>query len=417
MTVQEFWNSGIQLFNLCAVYYVVQIVRCVQISFIVFALIFTLRKTILKNKVFLKGALWSLFIPVLFIGKMKFFYENSIGIKLFSWLTAICMSHTWICWIYLCGVLIYAALLLYRRNKLKKMVADMEKRKVDGTVIYVAKIPITPSTIGVFRPKIVMPEVILKEYDRKEFKTILLHEMTHIRLGHLLFYLLWDMLRALLWFNPFLAIGTKYFREDMEEICDWVTIKRSEGKAYDYGQLLLKSMRVLQAESEDFNMYANFVGDKEYQNIRQRVTRIAQYKPYNWIVAVSTFVASILCAIGTVIWVQSISYDKYNEDESILVYQYDSENITLLDNDNSLNQMIFFDDSYVYIDRKSFESFLHKNNATGEIYIVFGGFYKLPGFVSVGFSCCYEPGLEDNEVKIPYEKPMNDWKIKLLKML
>lgn len=64
------------------------------------------------------------------------------------------------------------------------------------------------------------PEVILKEYDQKEFQAILLHEKTHIRLGHLLCYFLWDILRVLLWLNPFLGIGTKYFREDMEEICD-----------------------------------------------------------------------------------------------------------------------------------------------------------------------------------------------------
>lgn len=120
MTAQEFWNSGIQFFNLCAVYYVVQLLRCVLLSFVVFAVVFTLRKTALKNKVFLKGALWSLFIPVLFIGKMKFFYENRIGVVLFSWLTAICMNHVWICWLYLCGVFLSIALLFYRRRKLKK---------------------------------------------------------------------------------------------------------------------------------------------------------------------------------------------------------------------------------------------------------------------------------------------------------
>ncbi len=215
MTVQEFWNSEIRFFNICSVYYVVQLVRCVLLSFVVFAFVFTLWKTALKNRVFLKGALWSLFIPVLFIGKMKFFYENRTGIKLFSWLTEMCMNHVWICWLYLCGMFVYTALLFYRRRKLKKMVAGMEKRKMDGIVIYVTKTPVTLSTVGTFRPKIVMQEVILKEYSSKEIQTILLHEKTHIRLGHLLFYLLWDILRVLLWLNPFLAIGTKYFREDI----------------------------------------------------------------------------------------------------------------------------------------------------------------------------------------------------------
>jgi len=76
MMVWEFWNSGICFFNTCAVYFVVQLVRCVLFSFVVFAFVFTLRETVLKNKVFLKGALWSLFIPVLFVGKMKFFMKT-----------------------------------------------------------------------------------------------------------------------------------------------------------------------------------------------------------------------------------------------------------------------------------------------------------------------------------------------------
>ena len=43
-----------------------------------------------------------------------------------------------------------------------KSEAGMEKREVEGTCIYVTKMPVTPSTIGIFRPKIIMPEVILK---------------------------------------------------------------------------------------------------------------------------------------------------------------------------------------------------------------------------------------------------------------
>lgn len=293
MTIPEIRNSGINFLNLAAVYYVIQLIRSVLFSFVVCACVFTLRKTVLKNKVFLKGALWCLFIPVLFMGKMRFFYENRTGVKLFTSWTGICMDHIWICWLYLCGVLVYAALLFYRRRKLKKLVAGMEKRKVDNTIIYVTKMPVTPSTIGIFRHKIIMPEIILKEYSNEEFQTILLHEKTHIQLGHLLFYFLWDILRVLLWLNPFLTIGTRYFREDMEEICDWVTIKR----------------------------------------------------------------------------------------------------------------------------RGAFESFLCENNANGNIFIVFGGFKKLPGFSSGGYSCLYECGSEDKTVRLLYEKQKNEIVTNLFKIL
>lgn len=417
MTVQEIWNSGISFLNLAAIYYVIQILKCVQISFVIFAFVFLLRKTLLKNKVFLKGTLWSLFLPVLFVGKIKFFYEDTIGAILFSWWARICQIHVWINWVYLCGVFLYAARLFYKKRKLKKLVAGMEKREACGTCIYVTKMPVTPSTIGIFRPKIIMPEVILKEYDQKDLQTILLHEKTHIQLGHLLFYFLWDILRVILWLNPFLTIGTRYFREDMEEICDFVTIQRSQRKAYTYGQLLLKSMRILQAESEDFNMYATFTGDKEYQNIRQRVTRIARYKPYRRIVAVSTLIAAVLCIATTGIWINNISYDRNIANNAIYTYGFDGKNVTFQDTNDELQQMISYDDNFVYVDRKTFESYLQENNASGEIIIVFGGFYKLPGVGGIGCHCFYEFGSKEQVVKIPYGNPMSDWRVKLLQML
>lgn len=417
MTVQEFWNSVISFLNLGAVYYVIQLLKCVQISFMVSAFVFFLRKTLLKNKVFLKGLLWSLFLPVLFVGKIKFFYENRIGILLFSWWTEICKIHIWINWLYLCGVFAYAARLFYKKRKLRKLIAGMEQKTVNDICIYVAKTPITPFTTGLFRPKIIMPKVMLDRYAPKELHTILLHEKTHIYLGHLLFYFFWDILRALLWLNPLLTAGTKLFREDMEEICDWVTIQKSEGNEYTYGRLLLKSMKILQTEKANFNMFAGFTGDKEYQNVRQRITRIALYLPYKRITAAGTWIAAVLCSMTAILWIQNISYGRYNENDTMSAYGYDGKNVTFFDTADRLHQIISYDDNYVYVNRDAFETYLQENHASGDIFIVFGGFYKLPGVGGVGCSCCYESGSKEQTVKIPYESPMNSWRITLLKML
>lgn len=403
--------------NFCIFYYTVLLVRCALVSFAVFAFVIALRKAILKNNVFLKGAMWALFVPVLFAGKLKVFDESRTGMIFSNCLRIIGDKHIWICWLYICGVFLYAALLIHKRRKLKKLVAGMEKRKVDGTSVYVTNIPVTPYAVGVFRPKIVMPEVMLKEYAGKELQTILLHEKIHIRLGHLLLYLLWDILRVLLWINPLLSVGTRYFREDMEEICDWVTIQRSTGKAYTYGQLLLKSMRVLQAESEDFNMYATFAGDKEYRNIRQRVTRIAAYRPYKQIAAVGTLIAIMFCAAGTIFGIKEVSYDRNIEDVFVMVYGYKNGDVTFIDYGDELYRMISYDDSYVYVDSEAFDSFLYENNADGDIYIVFGGFLKLPGIGGGGNSCLYEKDAEENIARIPYENNEDYWLIKLYKML
>ena len=79
--------------------------------------------------------------------------------------------------------------------------------------------------------------------------------------------------------------------------------------------------------------------------------------------------------------------------------------------------MISYDDSYVYVDREAFEAFLGKNNAEGQIYIVFGGFYKLPGFLYGGQSCLYETDSADEVVRISYIRQNDDWVMALLKIL
>lgn len=417
MTVRELWDRGIDFLNLCAFYYTVQLVRCVMISFIVFAVVVVLRKTLLKDRVFLKGALWALFVPVLFTGRMKFFDETGIGWILSVWWKILTIKHVWICWIYLDIVLLYAVLLFCKRRNLKKQIAGMERRELEGTSVFVTDIPVTPSTVGVFRPKIVMPEIILKKYDREEIQTILLHEKTHIRLGHLLFYLFWDVMRVLLWLNPLLTFGTGYFREDMEEICDWVTIQRSEGKAYTYGQMLLKSMRILQIESEAFNMYAAFAGDKEYRDIRQRMKRISGFKPYKQASAVGTLLIVILCVIGTIVSIKALSYDKNIENGNVLIYGFDNGDITFIDYSDELRQIVSYDDSYIYVDSEAFDSILQKNDAKGDIFIVFGGYLKLPGIGGYGYSCQYENTGDAKIVQIPYYNYQNDRLFQLFKMI
>lgn len=420
MTMQSIIGKVTEFLNVCVIYYGMQLIRCALVSLGVLAVVCLLRKTLLRHSVFPKGALWSLFLPLLFVGKLKFFYENTIGIVLFTWWAEIFKNHIWAYWLYIIGVFVYAALLWVKRRKMAKLIAGMEKRIVGDTAVYVTKLPVTPSAVGALRPKIVLPEVILQHYDSQELQTILLHEKTHIRLGHLWFYLGWDILRALLWLNPLLALGVRLFREDMEEICDRMTIGRSRGTAYSYGKLLLKSMKVLKAESEDFNMYANFARNKEFQNIRQRMEKIAQYEPKRHI-KLSLYLlsaATMICVLGTVCFIHINSYGRWNENDGVLVYGYDVASGTAnMVADDKLQEMISYDDSYVSVDREAFEGFLRQGGVSGEIFLVFGGYYKLPGFLGYGYSCSYEFGCADAVVRLPYDKPKEDWMLTLIKMI
>ena len=57
----------------------------------------------------------------------------------------------------------------------------------------------------------------------------------------------WDVLRCLLWVNPFLTVCQKQFRADMEDICDRVCIQGSGRTAHEYGMVLLKTLKLLRS--------------------------------------------------------------------------------------------------------------------------------------------------------------------------
>ena len=92
-------------------------------------------------------------------------------------------------------------------------------------------------------------------------------------------------------------------------------------------------MRVLQTESEACNMLASFAGNQEYQNIRQRVIRIVQYRPYKSIAVVGTLTCAILCLMWAVVWIRDVSYERYNENDVMFAYGYDGKEVTFFDAD------------------------------------------------------------------------------------
>ena len=64
----------------------------------------------------------------------------------------------------------------------------------------------TPFVYGIFRPKIIIPKYLIEQEGRTcqqddldELSTILLHEKTHIRQGHLILLAIWNIIRILFW--------------------------------------------------------------------------------------------------------------------------------------------------------------------------------------------------------------------------
>ena len=411
------WRQLASLINFCAAYYTTQLVRCAAFSFVLIGLVMLLRKIHFSERTFLRGMSWALFLVIPFLGRLKMFYENAAVLKATWRITAVTASWLWGDRIYMAGILLTAICIFGKRIRLQRTVSGMKKVMFENVRIYVTDMNITPFTVGLLKPKIVLPKVMADSYSKDELKSVIQHEQTHIRLGHLWFGFAWDMLRCLLWINPLLTVFQKHFRADMEDICDRVCIQSSRRTAHEYGMVLLKTLKLLSSESETAPPTVTYAGEREFEDMKRRMGEIAGFRPYRKKLCVGMVATAFLMIAAMLLAVHTHSYARCNESRDILVGNYDGEPQVISYDTEELSQMISYDDRYVYVERQAFEDFLEENNAEGEIWIVFGGFYKLPGLAGIAESCIYESSSKDRIIQIPYESIRNYWYYELLEIL
>lgn len=386
----------------CSVYFSIQLGRCVLFSFVVLGIVLVLRCSILTEKIFLKGMMWSIFLLVPFVGKFELFYNNILMRRLFLWWNNICIKYPVIGCCYLFGMVISGVLIFWQHRKLHKQISHMEQWTIGGKKVYVSEMPVTPFTIGVFRSKVVVPKVMKDTFEAEELQAVLLHERTHIRLGHLWFYLLWDVLRMVLWLNPLLTYCMRYFKEDMEDICDRVTIQDGSSTSYEYGQILLKSIKLLKAEN--MGISATFVGEKDYQDLKHRITKVAEYKPYWKIGAAILCMACLLFLVGMFALIREVSYPKYIESADVGLLNEAGEFFVLAESD-TLEQAFCTDGQYVYLDRLAFQDVLQENGVDENMdgfCLGFGSYAKLPGIGVVPNAIYVDYSGTETELVIPY---------------
>lgn len=425
--MMESWSQFLGFMDGCAIYFTLQLVRCVIFSFAWIGLVMLLRKTLFSGRIFAKGILWASFLIIPFLGKMKLFYENAFVVKATWWLTGSIMTRTWIGHVYMLGVFLSFIYMFGKRIRLQRIVSPMEKQFLCGKSVHIMDMNVTPFTVGLLSPRIVLPRVMTDNYSGEEIEEVIRHEQIHIRLGHLWCYLAWEILRCLLWLNPLLIRCQRYFQSDMEAICDRVCIQNSGETAQEYGLLLLKSVKLLRSEQKNISSIA-YAGEKDFEDMKKRMEKIADFRPYRKALCKTTIVIAVIAMCIIFLGIKNISYARCSEMENIFVYEYDTKNgdAAVVENREDWQQIISYDDDYVYVDRPAFESLLSDSNEEREVYIVFGGYQKLPGIGGNGNSCFYQRNSmelydsmdsDNNIIRIPYEKVRDDWMTVLFKML
>ena len=148
----------------------------------------------------------------------------------------------------------------------------------DGMEIEKGKIPVKlcgfltePMLTGLFHPMILLPK---REYEKRELLFILKHEMVHYRRKDLWYKLVLLMVRAVHWFNPFLALIVRRIDQECEISCDEEVLKGAgETERLCYAEMLIKMAAGKKGVKSAFPAF--FYGKGKYK-IKKRIYAVME---------------------------------------------------------------------------------------------------------------------------------------------
>lgn len=366
-------------FEFVCVYYSTILGFCAIISFFVMGIIMALRSSVFAGHVFGRAALWCMLIPVLFCGKLRAYFETRIGVHtIFRWYSFL-SEHRWMCTLYIAGIIVFAALLISRRVRLKRLVRFMSDSDdhLSGYHVKVYSGKASSFCFGCFKPVIVVPDSLQGE----EGDVVIKHEETHIRLGHLWILLVYDILRTLLWPNILLHLGIRYLKRDLEDICDLVTIQRNNIDTGFYGRVILDCAKDMSDSGRKIGYESgmSFTTNDNYRVLRKRLELIVRKRAYNSKAVLAGAVILVMVVCSAIGCIKANSYKRTNDmgQVSSMCYTGDLDSI-FVDEDQTI--VTYFDDEYISINAQALlEQYPEAKSGDGWFYFSVGGYYKIPG--------------------------------------
>lgn len=222
-------------------------------------------------------------------------------------------------------------------------------------------------------------------------KTLLCHELLHLKSGHILWINLFALLRIYWWFNPLVYLCEKLLRQDMEQACDEGCLYYTGVSEREYGRLLL----AMAARQENMRLAgaATFLRDRDYHSLRNRIGSLrgkCGLRKYRLIHRNLTLGCAALLALG-ILAVGATSYPRYTRMQELVLYD---EELRLICNDTpQLREAVQVVDGFLQIDPERMDACLKELEFEGEyVYLSFDTIMKVPGSGGCGNVGMIEPG-------------------------
>jgi beta-lactamase regulating signal transducer with metallopeptidase domain len=190
--------------------------------------------------------------------------------------------------------LLYCEKTIKRSNKAafpaeKNLLASL---KADPPELYRNQKAPTPMLIGLFRPAIVLPD---REYTDERLKSVLLHELTHLRRKDIWIKWLTVLAMSVHWFNPAVRLLRREINRACELACDEAVIgKLDDDGKQSYGDTLI----AVAVTNEIPHTVLSTTMCEQKKSLRERLAAIMTHKKHTR-AAVIVSAALIIAAAGT----------------------------------------------------------------------------------------------------------------------
>jgi len=229
-------------------------------------------------------------------GEVKQFVESNIGAIVLCWSIGALLSSLRIFsgWWYIKRLRREAVLLEGKWNsQVQLLAASLHINKfiplAESSLIH------TPIVIGHLRPMILFPVGMCSGLSVEQLKSIILHELIHIKRNDFLVNVIQSIMEAIYFFNPFVLTISGIIRQEREHCCDDAVVK-SYGNPLAYVRALAT---LEETRSSKPGLTLSFAQDKN--QLLNRIKRIMEesvktYSGRERLIPVALLIIGLICA-------------------------------------------------------------------------------------------------------------------------
>ena len=210
----------------------------------------------------------------------------------------------------------------------------------------------SPLLFGFFRPRVLVPEGLVRQIPAEQLRYIFLHELAHLKRHDILVGWLLAFLQALHWFNPLIWWAFARMRFDRELACDASVLARmSDGERRHYGGTLIGMLERF-SHAQHLPAVAGIL--ENGTQLKRRLTMITKFRPPTRLAGIwAVFLIVVLS--GAMLTEASSDADKTGKSSDELAVEQ-----TLTDMLDAMNRNDFdrWEEFYVRDDTFSISGFL-----------------------------------------------------------